>query len=137
MRKCNGCKQTKDEYYMLKPEVWIQACMKPVKNIPVISVLRMLCVSCVEKRLGRELNWRDFALCRLNLDPSEPRTAILQDRMSGITNRLPQWFFNRYGEDQWDVSALAYGWPLRGGCNEKHTDRKSKAGGGVSNQASS
>lgn len=48
-----------DEYYMLKDSVWGSI-------VPIES--GMLCVGCVEKRLGRKLRASDFTDCPLNME---------------------------------------------------------------------
>lgn len=47
------------EYYMLRDTVWEQA-------LPAVD--GMLCIGCVEKRLGRELNGHDFIDAPINDD---------------------------------------------------------------------
>ncbi len=60
--KCLDCKQctsTMNEYYMVTTELWTS----------VVHERRgMLCVGCLEKRLGRTLNRKDFTNCPLNGD---------------------------------------------------------------------
>ena len=45
------------EYYMLADKLWLQANPK---------IDGMLCIGCVEKRLGRKLKKEDFINCPLN-----------------------------------------------------------------------
>lgn len=52
-----------NEYYMLDDAVW-KLCI-PEKQTA------MLCISCVEKRLGRELATEDFSICPLNDHPAD------------------------------------------------------------------
>jgi hypothetical protein len=62
-----------DEYYMLKFEVWFS--IVPEDN-------GMLCIECVEKRLGRQLTSNDFLSCILNEEGwNQPRSDKLKDRM--------------------------------------------------------
>jgi len=91
---------------MLKPEVWIAACKFPVSGIPITPIFKLLCIGCVEKRLGRILGPSDFTLCRLNLDPSESRSVRLKDRMRGLTMRIPDEFICLYSESQASVEPL-------------------------------
>jgi hypothetical protein len=55
---CVDCKYNTchDEYYMVTNEIWREA--KMIKG--------MLCISCLEKRLGRELIPEDFTECLVN-----------------------------------------------------------------------
>lgn len=70
---CNINTMDTDEYYMLKNEVWLFVVPKDKK---------MLCVGCVEKRLGRELTPEDFSYCLLNEEEySQPRSDRLKNRM--------------------------------------------------------
>ena len=60
---CNDCPDNVDdicEYYMVLDSVWQEA-MKQGK-------VKMLCIGCLEKRLGRLLTKDDFTLCPLNKD---------------------------------------------------------------------
>lgn len=47
-----------EEYYMVHDEIWLQA----------VNTKRdgMLCIGCLEKRIGRELTPADFTDCLLN-----------------------------------------------------------------------
>lgn len=56
------------EHYFIKTDVWMKV---------VGSNKGMLCVGCLEKRLGRKLNCNDFTLCYLN----DPRTNNMSDRL--------------------------------------------------------
>ena len=69
---CMDCgKDTWDEYYMLYGKVWKKA-------NPQIS--GKLCILCVENRLGRKLNKKDFTKVDGNTDDSK-RTPILKKRL--------------------------------------------------------
>jgi hypothetical protein len=46
------------EYYMVQDHLW--RAVNP-------KIEGMLCVGCLEKQLGRELNFTDFTLCPVNL----------------------------------------------------------------------
>jgi hypothetical protein len=60
------------EYYSIKTEIWST----------VTKQSGMLCISCLEKRLGRELQGEDFLECPLNvLSYSWGRSAKLIDRL--------------------------------------------------------
>jgi hypothetical protein len=62
------------EYYMLRPDVWLTA--HP-------DGTGMLCVGCVEQRLGRRLERPDFVDCAINGLPTTTRSKRLKDRLSG------------------------------------------------------
>jgi hypothetical protein len=70
--KCIGCKKdTWNEYYMLYSRVWKKANPK---------FKGMLCISCVEARLGRSLAKKDFTKALINTMPMT-RTSKLSDRL--------------------------------------------------------
>jgi hypothetical protein len=52
-----------NEYYMLLNEIW-QECIPEEKSA-------LLCIKCVEKRLGRKLTSADFSVCPLNTHPAD------------------------------------------------------------------
>lgn len=60
--------------YMVHDEVW-KAANGPPDNYPK----GMLCIGCLEARLGRTLTWRDFKLVPIS-EPSEVDTPRLADR---------------------------------------------------------
>ena len=61
------------EYYMLKNKVW---------NSCVFNSLIMLCIGCIEKRLGRKLVPEDFMDCSLNSHfDFDDKSDRLLDRM--------------------------------------------------------
>jgi hypothetical protein len=65
------------EYYMLFDMVW---------RIAVPEDKGMLCIGCVEERLGRKLSPEDFSICPLNEEGyPQPRSDRMKDRM-GFTN---------------------------------------------------
>lgn len=76
--KCLDCRidtGKAGEYYVLKTEVWLEAHG---------SLKGMLCIGCLEKRLGRELTASDFSSALLN-DPSWHgiwRSQRLNDRLN-------------------------------------------------------
>ena len=58
-RDCSGNTLTMDEYYMVRNEIWGE-----------FGVPRgMLCIGCLERRMGRRLAPADFTDCPLNKDP--------------------------------------------------------------------
>jgi hypothetical protein len=74
--RCLDCREDTielDEYYMLRDDVWLEA--NPARD-------GMLCVGCVEQRLGRALRPGDFTTCVVN-DPVRG-SARLRARMLTI-----------------------------------------------------
>lgn len=61
---CGECTSCNGEYYMLRDSIWYSA-------ITAMDSDGMLCIGCVERRLGRTLNREDFLLCILNLEKEE------------------------------------------------------------------
>ena len=66
------------EYYMLTHVVWAQA-------NPAID--GMLCIGCVEQRLGRKLNASDFMDCELNEGRWHAQSARLLHRIKRYKRR--------------------------------------------------
>ncbi len=58
------------EYYMVKNDVW-----------PIGTDDGMLCIDCLEKRIGRELIKDDFSDCLINLDPLYARSERLKSKL--------------------------------------------------------
>lgn len=61
------------EFYFLKTELWLQA---------VGSTNGMLCIECLEKRIGRQLEPGDFTNCYLN-NARKGCSQRLQHRLNG------------------------------------------------------
>lgn len=76
--RCMDCGIDSDaigEFYMVKREVWATA-------VPTFERDGMLCIGCLEKRLGRELTPKDFTDCPLNTrDCKEMGSERLKKRM--------------------------------------------------------
>lgn len=64
---CNRC--TKLEHYFVNSNVWF--------NLAGMSEKGMLCVDCIEKRIGRKLNSFDFTDAHIN----NPRTNAMTDKL--------------------------------------------------------
>jgi hypothetical protein len=84
---CGGCGVDTDalgEYYMVKDELWEQAWPGSTGSSD------LLCIGCLEERLGRKLTPADFADCGLNHKQRIfARSARLRDRLSaGATTRI-------------------------------------------------
>jgi hypothetical protein len=72
-----GCNEAR-EWYMVKPQVWKEAWAgrrKPWHELPGQSVL---CIGCLEQRIGRTLCADDFA------------DTVLHDREGDISERMQQ-----------------------------------------------
>lgn len=61
------------EHYFITTETWLSV---------VGSKTGMLCIGCLEKRLGRTLTANDFTDCSLNNARYEPKSARLMQRMA-------------------------------------------------------
>lgn len=59
------------EFYFVQTNLWLQA---------VGSINGMLCIGCLEKRIGRQLIKHDFTDCYLN-SPKGIKSLRLQDRL--------------------------------------------------------
>ncbi|GGK32816.1 HEAT repeat domain-containing protein [Nocardia camponoti] len=73
--ECAGCAvdtQTIDEYYMLQNALWESVSTEGE---------RLLCIGCVEDRLGRTLTAADFTEVDVNRSPGWSRSARLMDRL--------------------------------------------------------
>lgn len=72
---CLDCKQDTGkmrEHYFIHTELWLKV---------VDSIVGMLCVGCLEARLGRNLVPSDFTNCTVNNPKYEPKSARLMQRM--------------------------------------------------------
>lgn len=74
---CSANTSDMNEYYMVTKEVWILAV--PDKK----ERGNMLCIGCLELRLGRILTFMDFLHCPLNCLPIVHRSNRLTGRMNG------------------------------------------------------
>ena len=70
---CHDCGNDFDEYYLVHDHVWNASGLSKDGG--------MLCVGCLEKRLGRRLCRDDFTECEIN-KPRENQSLRLQDRIS-------------------------------------------------------
>lgn len=71
------------EYYMVHSRVWLEA-------VPENQGAGMLCIGCLEKRLGRRTNREDFTDCPLNVEmENKPRSLRLAHRL-GIVGAVIQ-----------------------------------------------
>ena len=66
------------EYYAVHNALWLEACAVE----PVLPGVRgMLCLGCLEQRLGRELTRTDFKECGLTHHPRPKSSKRLLDRL--------------------------------------------------------
>ena len=71
---CLDCKtDTKHEHYFVNLDLWMNA---------VGSKTGMLCVGCLETRIGRKLNKSDFTNCTINDVKFGQKTMRLIDRIT-------------------------------------------------------
>jgi hypothetical protein len=62
------------EYYILRDDVWLSTGLKQDGG--------MLCIGCVESRLGRRLNRADFTSAGINMQPNAWRSARFNKRLA-------------------------------------------------------
>jgi len=75
-----------DEYYMIQFDLWKEF-------VPENNSDTMLCLGCLEKRLGRELTPEDFLDCPLNNDEDYDKSNRFLSRLGRITNAEAEMFF--------------------------------------------
>jgi hypothetical protein len=79
---CGIGTNTLGEWYMVKNEIWDQAWAGRRKSWHALSGQQILCVGCLEKRLGRTLMACDFTDVPVNNDPHTWRKSKrLRDRL--------------------------------------------------------
>jgi len=85
-----GCQNIGESAYMVANDVWALAWplekLKPWHKMPGQQVL---CIGCLESRIGRRLTAADFTQCPLN-DRGYERSARLRDRMRGFKYLMPK-----------------------------------------------
>ena len=69
------CSPDQHEWYMVHDDLWAAAGMLPEGG-------GCLCVGCLEKRIGHQLDPTDFTNAGIN-DPNGPHSARLRDRLQG------------------------------------------------------
>jgi hypothetical protein len=70
-----GYDTIRNEYYMVRNAVWERALGHPIPNFDDT----VLCIGCLERRIGRTLTRHDFTACPANNDPDW--SERLRDRM--------------------------------------------------------
>lgn len=74
--KCLSCRNdTRYEHFFLKDEIWFK-----VHN----SKSGMMCINCIEIRLGRKLNKSDFTDCYINKLDYGSKSLVLLDRLTNV-----------------------------------------------------
>lgn len=68
------------EHYMLHDNVWLAATAPVTTHLS--PPIRMLCIGCVERRLGRPLNHTDFNGSYLNNPRTAPQSQRLRERLT-------------------------------------------------------
>jgi hypothetical protein len=92
---CTDCGHDYDEYYMVRNDIW-KACGVGTGT---------LCIGCLEKRIGRQLNQQDFADAPINDLEWGIKSLRLRDRLTtparaSDAGSLPQAVANRQGYRQ-------------------------------------
>jgi hypothetical protein len=64
------------EYYNVHDDIWAQSGLGPNDG--------MLCIGCLEKRIGRKLKSDDFGNCLINTHPLYIRSERFTDRLSNV-----------------------------------------------------
>jgi hypothetical protein len=82
-RDCGVNTNTIGEYYLVEDHVWAAAGGAP--SVTGALTNDMLCIACLELRLGRQLNSDDFMLVEANI--IYPKSPRLRARMLG-SNKL-------------------------------------------------
>src|SRR5262245_24623610 len=65
------------EWYMVKDRVWKQAWAGRLKSWHILPGQQILCIGCLEGRLGRKLTRKDFK----NLSVNDPEEMEMSDRL--------------------------------------------------------
>lgn len=78
---CADCpRNTKHEHYFVKSEVWFGEAKMPETG--------MLCVQCLENRIGRRLQPSDFTNAHINNPRKNMMSDLLRSRITGVKNEL-------------------------------------------------
>jgi hypothetical protein len=92
--RCADCEVgtfTIGEWYMVCDEVWAQAWADRLKPWHALDGQQILCIGCLEKRIGRTLMASDFTDAQVNNPNDETISDRLYDRLtatSGTVNGL-------------------------------------------------
>lgn len=78
---CVDCQRnTQHEHYFVNNEVWFTMAKMPESG--------MLCVLCLEGRIGRELQSSDFTNAHINNPRKNMMSDLLRSRITGVKNEL-------------------------------------------------
>jgi hypothetical protein len=72
-RDCSACTYALNEYYMVTDHVWFEQARMPYRG--------MLCIGCLERRIGRRLRPRDFSDYPINSTFGQRRSMRLKVRL--------------------------------------------------------
>jgi hypothetical protein len=73
-KDCTKSTSKMDEYYMVKDEIWLEAGMEPDSG--------MLCIGCLEERIGRQLTNPDFKDLPINNPSFFDQSRRLKNRLT-------------------------------------------------------
>ncbi len=96
---CPGCgrhvKRMREYGYLVHDRIWKQSLQRARCHGEKVSTYDLVCIGCLEKRLGRELTSKDFNWeVPLNYAPVYPRSKRLRNRMG---DRLHAAQVHQYG----------------------------------------
>lgn len=78
---CVDCQRnTKHEHYFVKNDVWFMLAKMPESG--------MLCVLCLEDRIGRQLEPSDFTDAHINDPRKNMMSDLLRSRITGVKNEV-------------------------------------------------
>ena len=96
-----GCDTYNWEYYSVHKELWRLAFKKELEK-GIDRTCGMLCIGCLEKRIGKKLTKEDFRDCPLNRGEDwHTKSSRLQDRLGlevkpDWENRKRREYFQKY-----------------------------------------
>ena len=79
---CTVGTSTLNEYYMVHSNVWEEAWFGRRKSWHAIDGQEILCIGCLEKRIGRTLTRHDFTDAPINELSFSSKSARLRDRLA-------------------------------------------------------
>lgn len=83
---CLECKKDTfllDEYYMVHNDLWMSALREKDMDVNH-GTDGMLCIKCLESRIGRELKAVDFTSAPISHVPERHRSELLQKRLKAV-----------------------------------------------------
>jgi hypothetical protein len=98
---CGIGTNTLDEWYMVRDDVWQQAWCDRRKSWQLLPGQEVLCIGCLEQRLGRTLMACDFTDAPVN-DPNQRLISKrMRDRLTATCSKV----LNPAGEDLPDLES--------------------------------